>query len=172
MGRAIYKLAREEPQALKRDLMRQAFALISESVAEDDSNYEAHQWMAILLDRKAELDGIMHRIKQAPTVLAHMQRSSELNPEDPTAWYLLGGISFGLADLAWYERQFLAALLTNPPTSTYEEALEFALRAEDKNETFHFKTRNLVLIGRCYLALKNQEKAKEYLTRAVNMEVL
>lgn len=165
----MFKLSNNE-NAPKKELIQSAFALASEAVVQDDNSSAAHKWMAILLDKNAELIGIKERIQQLDTVKAHMLRSRELNPDDPTIWYMLGSFAFSLADMAWYQRKIVSAIFATPPSGTYEEALENSLRAEEKKANFY--SPNLVLIGKCYLRLKNYEKAKEYLTRASNVNVL
>lgn len=165
----MYKLSRIE-NAPAAQLIREAFALVAEAVVQDDNSSAAHKWMAILLDKKAELDGIKERIKQLDTVKAHMVRSRDLYPDDPTIWHMLGTFAFSLADMAWYQRKIVSAIFATPPSGTYEEALESSLRAEEKKANFY--TPNLVLIGKCYLRLKDNAKAKEYLTRAANVKVL
>lgn len=165
----MFKLANSE-NAPKTELIRGAFALVSEAVLADDSSSAAHKWMAILLDKNSELDGIKERIKQLETVKAHMNRSRELNPDDPTIYHMLASYSFSLADMAWYQRKIVSAIFASPPSGTYEEALENALLAEEKKANFY--SPNLLLVGKCYLRLKDNTKAKEFLTRAANVKVL
>lgn len=165
----MFKLSKND-NAPTAELIRKAFALVSEAVAADNDSFAAHKWMAILLDKNAELDGIKERIKQLETVKGHMLRSRELNPEDPTIYHMLATFSFSLADMAWYQRKIVSALFASPPSGTYEEALENSLLAEEKKADFY--SPNLVLVGKCYLRLKNYEKAKEYFTRAANVKVL
>lgn len=126
--------------------------------------------MAVLLDAKSELDGIKERVTQLERVKKHMLAAVELNPDDPTSWHVLGNFAYGLADMPWYQRKVVSAIFATPPTGTYEEALEHFLKAEEKKANFY--SMNLLFIGKCYYALKNNEKAKEYLTRAANVPVL
>lgn len=126
--------------------------------------------MSVLLDTKSELEGVKERVSQLENVKKHMQRAVELNPEDPTNWHLLGNFAFGLADMAWYQRKIVSAIFATPPSGTYEEALEYFLKAEEKKPNFY--SMNLLFIGKCYKNLKDNEKAKEYLTRAANVQVL
>lgn len=168
-ARAMFKLSRSDGPT-KADLIRGAYALVADAVVQDDGNFACHKWMAILLDAKSELDGIKERVTQLETVKRHMERAVELNPDDPTGWHLLGNFAFGLADMAWYQRKIVSAIFATPPTGTYAEALEHFLAAEAKQANFY--STNLLLIGKCYAALKDAAKAKEYLTRAANVKVL
>lgn len=136
----------------------------------DDKNYACHKWMAVLLDAKSELDGIKSRVSQLENVKKYMEKAVELQPDDPTNWHLLGNFAFGLADMPWYQRKIVSAIFATPPTGTYEEALEYFLKAEEKEANFY--SLNLLFIGKCYYNLKDKEKAKEFLTRAANVEVL
>jgi len=55
-------------------------------------------------------------------------------------------------------------LFATPPTSSYEEALDNFLKAEEIDPNFY--SVNLLMIGRTYLCLNDKEKARIYLTRA------
>lgn len=126
--------------------------------------------MAVLLDAKSELDGIKERVTQLQNVKMHMEKAIELNPDDPTNWHLLGHFAFGMAEMSWYQRKIVSAIFSSPPSGTFEEALENFLKAEEKKPNFY--SQNLLLIGKCYYNLKDKEKAKEFLTRASNVQVL
>lgn len=56
------------------------------------------------------------------------------------------------------------------PQCTYEEALEHFLAAEELKAGFY--SMNYLMIGKCYIALKNNAKAKEYLTIASAVNVV
>ena len=126
--------------------------------------------MAVLLDSKSELEGIKERVSQLENVKKHMEQAVSLNPEDPTSHHLLGNFAFGLADMPWYQRKIVSAIFATPPSGTYEEALDHFLRAEEKKSGFY--SMNLLFIAKCYQRLKDDVKAKEYLTLAANVAVL
>lgn len=71
--------------------------------------------------------------------------------------------------MAWYQRKIVSAIFATPPSGTYEEALDYFLKAEDKQPGFY--SMNLLYIGKCYYNLKNNEKAKEFLTKASEVQV-
>lgn len=83
---------------------------------------------------------------------------------------MLGNFAFGLADMPWYQRKIVSAIFATPPTGTYEEALDYFLKAEEKKANFY--SMNLLFIGKCYYNLKKYEQAKEFLDRAANVQVL
>lgn len=165
----MYKLSKVDKNK-KDELIRNGYELMKEALAINENDFAIHKWMSILLDAKSELEGVKERVSQLENVKKHMLKAVELNPEDATSWHLLGNFAFGLADMPWYQRKIVSALFATPPTGTYEEALEHFLKAEEKKPNFY--SMNLLFIGKCYQRLKNDEKAKEYLTLAANVPVL
>lgn len=169
----MFKLSKTAEKTKKEQLIRDAFALISDAVTKDDNNSATHKWMAFILDANGELDGIKARVKQLPTVRQHIERSLELNPEDPTVWHLLGTFEFGLADMPWYQAKIVQAIFSTSLTGTYDVALGYYLKADEKKANdLSVNSMNLLLIGRCYQQLKNDEQAKKYLQQAANIQIL
>jgi len=165
-GRALFKLASEESNSTKKaELIREAYKFAADSLAKDEQNYAVHKWYAILLDAKSNLDGIKERVTQLENVKKHMERAIQLNPNDPTSRYILGEFQYGLADLPWYQRKVVSTIFATPPTGTYDEALTSFLKAEELSDDFY--SMNKLMIAKCYYQLKNNEKAKEYLIKAV-----
>lgn len=72
--------------------------------------------------------------------------------------------------MPWYQRKIVSTIFASPPTSSYDEALQHFLKAEELKKDFY--STNKLMIAKSYLALKNNEKAKEYLKMAVNIPVL
>lgn len=94
-----------------------------------------------------------------------MQRAIEINPGDATTLYMLGEWCYGIADMPWYQRKIAKTLFAEPPTSTYEEALSYFLKAEVVEPNFYSK--NLLMIGKSYLKMEKVDAAKFYLTLAL-----
>ena len=169
-ARALFKLSTEASHAKKKpELIREAFALSAESLVKDEQNFAVHKWYAILLDAKSNLEGIKERVTQLENVKKHMQRAIELNPEDATSRYILGEFAYGLADLPWYQRKIVSTIFAAPPTGTYEEAVECFLKAESLRADFYHM--NKLMVGKCYYELKDNDKAREWLTKAANIVV-
>lgn len=168
-ARALFKLAGTNKDK-KDDSIRDGYELIQKALELDDKNYACHKWMAVLLDAKSEMGGIKERVSQLENVKRHMQIAADLNPNDATNWHLLGNFAFGLADMSWIQRKVVTSFFATPPTGTYDEALQHFLKAEETTPNFY--SMNLLFIGKCYQALKDKEKAREYLTRAANVQVL
>lgn len=163
LARALYLTSRNADPKTKKEQLNEGYVLIQEALALKDDDFSGHKWMAILLDAKSELDGLKERAGQLYNVKMHMEKAVELNPQDPTSWYILGEFALGIAELPWYQKKILGTIFANPPTGTYEEALEHFQKAESASPNFY--SMNYLMMGKCYLALSNKEKAKEWLTK-------
>ncbi|CAL1269916.1 unnamed protein product [Larinioides sclopetarius] len=121
-------------------------------------------WRAILLDYVWRYKSTKERIIHSFDVKKHMERAVELNPQDSTSYYLIGEWCYTFADMPWYQRKVAAAIFASPPTSTYEEALKYFEKAEETNPLFY--SMNLLMMGKCYLKMNDEEKAIKYLKQA------
>lgn len=170
IARALFNLSKSTPSPKKEEMVRESFQFATEALALNDNDFASHKWYSILLDAKSGLDGIKERVTQLENVKKHMKRALELNPTDATSWYILGQFYYGLADLPWYQRKIVATIFATPPEGSYEEALECFEKAEQTKPNFY--SMNHLMLGRTYQALKNNGKAKEFLTLAANVTVL
>lgn len=170
-ARAMYSYSKTIQSKEERDKMvRDSYNLIVDALKKDEKNFAIHKWMAIIMDANAELDGIRARLQQIETVKHHMNRAVELNPDDPTSWYLLGAFEFNMAELSWIQRKIVSTLFATPPNGDYAKALEYFQRAESKKSGFY--STNWLMMGKCYIALKDNESGKRYLEKAANCTVL
>lgn len=44
---------------------------------------------------------------------------------------------YSIADIAWYQRRILEAIVGNTPSATYDEALMYFKKAEDTSPNFY-----------------------------------
>lgn len=130
--------------------------------------------MAIILDSYAELDGVKSRILKIYDILKHMKLAINLNPNDPISWYFLGVYEFDLADLSWLHKKLLTIITQqttyNIPNGSYKIALEYFQYAENLKPGFYLK--NLLMLGKCSIALQKLNDAKQFLRKVTNFHVM
>ncbi|XP_053268775.1 regulator of microtubule dynamics protein 1 [Pleuronectes platessa] len=148
----------------KKQLIFEAFEYARRAMEKDDQCFAAHKWYAVCLSDVGDYEGIKVKIGNSYIIREHLERAVELNPKDATSLHILGYWCFAFAELPWYQRKVAAALFSSPPVSTYEEALEFFLKAEEVDPDFYSK--NLLMLGKTYSAMKDKEKALMWLTKA------
>ncbi|XP_049912078.1 regulator of microtubule dynamics protein 1 [Epinephelus moara] len=148
----------------KKQLMYEGFEYAKKALEKDDKCFAAHKWYAVCLSDTGDYEGVKVKIGNSYIIREHLERAIELNPKDATSLHILGFWCFAFAELPWYQRKVAALIFSSPPNSTYEEALEFFLKAEEVDPNFYSK--NLLMLGKTYLGMKDKEKARFYLTKA------
>lgn len=131
----------------------------------DNNNAACHKWYAIGLNLVGDIEGVKEKLKNAYTIKEHFQKAKELDGSDPMPCYLLGMWCFSCADMSWFTRKVAATIFGEPPTSTYDEAIENFEAAEKVEPNFYSK--NQMMLGKTYSRLKNKEKAKEWLEKTL-----
>lgn len=151
-------------KAVRKELMYDAFRAAELALKLGDTNFACHQYYGIMLDYVGEYEGIKERISKAYKIKEHFTRAIELNPKDATSKYLMGYWCFEFADMPWYEQKIASVVFAKPPTSSYKEALDYFLQAEETDPGFY--SMNLMMIGKTCMRMKDNDRAVEYLTKA------
>ncbi|CAH0473593.1 unnamed protein product [Peronospora belbahrii] len=128
-----------------------------------------HNWYGIILSSIGEYEGSKVSIANSYVIKSHWETSIKLNPSNPLTYYLLGRWCIAIADLSWLERKAAAVLFGTPPESSYDEALEFLLKAEELDPK-RWKRRAL-LIAKVYQKKKDNIMAKEWVNKALAIPV-
>ncbi|XP_028397707.1 regulator of microtubule dynamics protein 1-like [Dendronephthya gigantea] len=147
----------------KKSLTYEAHEYAKRALACDEENFACHKWYAITLSRIGDYEGTKQKISNAYIIQNHFKRAIELNPLDPTCYHLLGRWCFTVADVPWYQRKIASAIFDTPPSSSYEEALDYFERAERLEPNFY--TMNQLMIVKCYLRLNKKTEARSWLEK-------
>ncbi|TRY91055.1 hypothetical protein DNTS_035777 [Danionella cerebrum] len=148
----------------KKRLTYEAYDYATRALQKNQGSFAAHKWFAVCLSDVGDYEGVKVKIGNSFIIREHLERAIELNPGDATSIHILGYWCFAFADLPWYQRKVAGVIFASPPTSTYEEALAFFLRAEDVEPNFY--SMNLLMLGKTFMRLQDMEKAKMWLIRA------
>ncbi|XP_061569650.1 regulator of microtubule dynamics protein 1 [Cololabis saira] len=151
-------------QERKKQLVFEAFSYAKAALEKDDTCFAAHKWYAVCLSDVGEYEGVKSKIGNSYIIREHLERAIELNPKDATSLHIIGFWCFAFADLPWYQRKVAAVIFSTPPTSTFEEALGYFLKAEEADPNFYSK--NLLMLGKTYMAMKDRQNALLWLSKA------
>ncbi|KAL6732851.1 hypothetical protein Aduo_003566 [Ancylostoma duodenale] len=164
------KLSKDETE--RKSLMYEAYALVQKAVEKEpkDGCFGAHKWYAILLDYIGEIEGNKSRIQKSYEVKEHLERALQICSSDATTWHILGIWHFSFADMGYATRLVAKAIFGTPPTSTYEHALHYFLKAEEISPRFY--STNTYYIGETYEKMGNRDEAKKYYKDAFRMSVV
>jgi len=165
VARSCYYVSKGDPTGLP--VIQVGLSLCQKSLNKRDDQALVHKWFAILSNAAGERGSTKERILSAGAFERHTRRALELEPTDPTLWYMMGRFSFDVAKLSWMERAAARAVFgSEPPRTTYEQALQEFQTA--------FKLRpsaGIALeVGRCHMALGDKTRAREMWGRCVSDE--
>ncbi|XP_023946540.2 regulator of microtubule dynamics protein 1 isoform X1 [Bicyclus anynana] len=170
--RVLYNMAKDSKydEQYKKDIISQAYDIIAPEVDQNWDNFAVHKWYALTLDAKSSYIGIKEKITQLENVKKHMDLAVTLNPSDASLLHMLGEWCYQVTEIPWHQRKTIEILFQDfhfiLPHSTYEDALEYFLRAEMAQPRFY--SINLLRIGCCYLKLNKDDQARYYLKLAAS----
>lgn len=98
----------------------------------------------------------------------HVKTCLELDPSNSTALHLLGRYCFEVAGIKWWEAKIAAALFGTVPKSSYKEALDHFLKADDLNSEW---TENKLFVVRCMVKLGRKEDGLVWIKKIEQGEV-
>ena len=153
----------------KKSLTYEAHEYAKRALAGGEENFACHKWYSITLSDLGDYEGTKQKIANAYEIQNHFKRAIELNPLDATCYHLLGRWCFTVADVPWYQRKIASAIFDTPPSSSYEEAVDYFERAERLNPNFY--SMNQLMIAKCYLNLSKKAEAREWLEKLLKFDV-
>jgi tetratricopeptide (TPR) repeat protein len=144
----------------KKRIAELAVAMASEAREVAPEDFRSFYWIGISIQAYGDYVGGGTNYERLPEIRHSFERASQLNPNDGTVMYCLGAWCYGLANLGWVSRKLASTLFATPPVSSFAEALEFFLRAEEVEPGFW--STNTLMIARCYDKLGERAKAHEW----------
>ncbi|XP_032528907.2 regulator of microtubule dynamics protein 1-like [Danaus plexippus] len=168
ISRVLYNMAKDQKynQSYRKELTLKAHEVISQELPSHYDHFAVQKWYALTLEAKSKSEGLKQRIEQLETVKKHMDLAVSMNPNDASLLHMLGEWCYQITDLPWHQRKTAETLYAKLPNSTYEDALEYFLRAEEAQPRFY--SINLLRLGMCYLKLNMEDQAKYYLKLAAS----
>ena len=150
-------------ESTKKSLTYEAHEYAKRALAAGEENFSCHKWYAITLSSVGDFEGTKQKISNAYEIQNHFKKAIELSPSDATCYHLLGRWCFTVADVSWLQRKVASAIFDTPPSSSYEEALDYFERAERLNPNFY--SMNQLWIAKCYLSLSKKAEARQWLEK-------
>eukprot|EP01102_Stenamoeba_stenopodia_P007158 TRINITY_DN199_c0_g1_i5.p1 TRINITY_DN199_c0_g1~~TRINITY_DN199_c0_g1_i5.p1 ORF type:complete len:243 (-),score=71.37 TRINITY_DN199_c0_g1_i5:750-1439(-) len=152
----------------KKDALLKGLEHAEAALKVNDSHYATHKWWAILTSSLGEFVSTKEKIANAYKIKEHALKALELNPQDSTTLHLLGRWCFSVANIGWIERTAASALFGTPPSSSFDEALGYFLKAAEICPNF---VRNSLFIADSYANLKQYDKAKQWYQKTIEIPV-
>lgn len=156
-----------EDESRQEELYRSALEVGRRAVEADPAHPEAHLSTAIAAGRAGLVSGIRERVELSHHVLDHAERALELAPDHDVAYHVRGRWHYEVASLGLVARTALEAIYGGLPDASLEEAVEDFRRAIE----IHDRVIHRFKLGRTYLEMGEEEKARRELERASRMPV-
>ncbi|XP_011642246.1 regulator of microtubule dynamics protein 1-like [Pogonomyrmex barbatus] len=126
-------------------------------------NVNLHKWCAILVGINGDFMPIAEKIKNGYRFKEHVMKAIEICPDDADLHHLLGRFSYEVANLSWIERKIAASLFSEPPSASYEDAIDYFRKAEDFSIKVNLENR--LYLSKCYIALSKYDLACQWLEK-------
>jgi len=154
----------------REDLARRGAALGTRATELAPANPAAHRWRGIMLGRSVDFMGIKEKVATGVVVREEFERALELDPVGGYSLFCMASWYLAVAQLSWMERKAATVIFKNFPENPYADGLEIFARAErlisDGNIAVPVQT--LLGMAKCCVALKQTDRARQVLKRAVD----
>uniref|UniRef100_A0A4W3J4T5 Regulator of microtubule dynamics protein 1 n=1 Tax=Callorhinchus milii TaxID=7868 RepID=A0A4W3J4T5_CALMI len=150
----------------KKKLTYEALTYAKKALEKNESSFAAHKWYAICISDVGDYEGIKAKIANSYVIKEHFQKAIEINPTDATSIHLMGLWCYTFAELPWVQKKIAAMFFSTPPSSTFDEALQYFTEAEKADPNFYSK--NLLMLGKTFMKLQNVKNAILWLNKAKN----
>lgn len=134
------------------------------------SNAYLHKWYAILVGVYGEFLPMTEKIQNGYRFKEHVMKALEISPNDGDLHHLLGRFRYEVANLSWLERKVAATLFSEPPSASYEDAIDSFQKAE--NFSAEINLENRLFLSKCYIALSKYELACNWLEKICDCSII
>ncbi|KAJ1622393.1 hypothetical protein T492DRAFT_846336 [Pavlovales sp. CCMP2436] len=119
----------------------------------------SHKWAGIVISEASSLESTKAAIERSVDVRKHFEQAVLLNPADPTSRHLLGLWHYEIANIGWVAKKIAAAIWAEPPSSSFDSALELLLAAEELDPGFYIK--NQLMLAKAHFKLGSKAEARK-----------
>ncbi|XP_042890883.1 regulator of microtubule dynamics protein 1-like [Penaeus japonicus] len=154
----------------KERLINEAFEYAKYALQLHEDSADVHKWYGILAGARGEYMGVKDRIESGNVFKEHIDKALQINPKDSTLHHLLGRFCFEVSQLSWIERKVAKTIFGNVPTSSFSEALQHFMAAEELRPTDWKENR--LFIAKCNIQLGNFSVASTWLRQAADVPII
>lgn len=149
------------PKKEKERLLKEAEEFAAAMIAYYDESSvgwaTGQKWTALVVGSLSDYMPIKEKVERSYQIRDFGLRAQSVLNDDPKIPHLLGRWCLTVASVGWLERKLAAALFAEPPRASYEEAVQYFLRAETLDPTF---IRNYHYLAETYMKMGRKEDAK------------
>ncbi|CAL2029690.1 hypothetical protein CAEBREN_29063 [Caenorhabditis brenneri] len=167
MAQVMHERSACMPKDKRKAAINDGLKFAEEAVQKDPNHFKALKWNAVLIGQATEYMPTKEKLECSKKFKELLDKSLGKEPKDTALLHLRGRFKFSVASLSWVEKKLASTFYSQPPSHTYEEANEDFLAAYKVNPKW---MENLFFIAKCYVALKDKNNARKYLTELCDIE--
>lgn len=134
----------------------------------DSLSAKANHWYAVMIGQQGVLEGTKQKILNSYEVKKYCLKAIDIDPNYDGSFHVMGRWHYNVADLSWLERTIASAVYAAPPKGSFDEAINYFKKAMKANSK---DIRHYLWLGKSYYANGEDSKAKEILSKAINLDV-
>ncbi|KAI2803838.1 hypothetical protein RDWZM_001842 [Blomia tropicalis] len=134
----------------------QAYEYAKQSVELDSKKFESHRWFCAASGRLSFFVGTKDRIRLGYEFQTHYKKAVKINANDDLLHHMYGQWCYEVASLSFVERKLASTFYSDPPTSSYDEALQSLKKADQLR---HQWKANQMWMAKTYIAMGNKDDA-------------
>lgn len=169
----LWRLARTKVdigEQMKREdererLYREALTNAEAAIAADSTNARAYLAAAIAAGRVGLMSGTREKVEMSRQVKQYVDRAIAINPDLPAAYHVRARWNYEVASLGFFSRTIVRAVYGGLPDASYEAAVENFQKSIELDE----RVVDHLELGRTYMAMDQEAKAREHLQRALEV---
>ncbi|XP_047738852.1 regulator of microtubule dynamics protein 1 isoform X2 [Hyalella azteca] len=152
---------------MKKHYIFEAYVYAEKSLSINDNSADTHKWYAITSGARGEFLSTRERIESGKVFKKHIDAALAFSPNDATLHHLLGRFCYEISGLTWLERRAASALFGSVPESSYAEALQHFMSAEELHASGWKENR--LFIAKCLVKLQRLDSVADWLQRALQL---
>ncbi|VUZ47734.1 unnamed protein product [Hymenolepis diminuta] len=158
-------LSKSEPSKKeKEEWIKRGVEVLKEGVEKYPNDCLSNIWYGVMLNVKSKEAGVNERIKLGYEIRDYFEKGLKADPQSYIGNHCMGSWCYEVSSLSKVARAFATAFFKKPPSSSFEEAVEYfeAAQKTDPNQVL-----NLCRLAQCYDKLGKGAEAKDYALKAM-----
>jgi len=170
LARACDRLAKADgmKDARRKELILEGEKYALDAYSRDDNNFNVVKWTAVVTGDLTNHLGMKEKILKGHQFKGYLDKGLSIDPTEYSLLHMRGRFAFSVASLSWFERKAAATFFAEPPTATFDEAIEDFLRVEEVRPRQWVE--NILYLARSYLEKSDKANAVTWLNIGIAIQ--
>nr|CUU00455.1 hypothetical transcript [Hymenolepis microstoma] len=148
----------------KEHWIERGVEVMKEAIEKYPNDCLSNIWYGIMLNVKSKEAGVNERIKLGYEIRDYFEKGLKADPQSFIGNHCMGTWCYEVASLNKVARAFATAFFKKPPSSSFDDALEY-FKAAQNIDSNHML--NMCRLAQCYDKMGKNAEAKEWALKAI-----